>query len=137
MERSPRTIAEANQLLQLGELLTETIRTVIDEWSREKYTKQDASMMGANKEGSREGSHQSSDRPQILPSWRLHQAQRTILAITGALTELVAEPDHRLQEFSAQYWESRDPYCLLQVLLAIFSSERTTVCHLLTLKVLW
>ena len=101
MERFPRKISEVNQLIQLGELLNEAIRTVTDEWSQEKYTKQNGSMTNG------ESRSQPYDKPEILPSWRLHQAQRTILAISGTLTELVAEPHHRLQEFSAQYWEAR------------------------------
>jgi hypothetical protein len=42
-----------------------------------------------------------------LPSRRLHEAQRTILAISGSLNELLIEPANRLQEFAGQFWEAR------------------------------
>ena len=110
MERFPRTISDVSQLVQLGELLTKAIRTVTEEWSQEKFTKQDGSTTSppvAKNKHCRQSDSRPSDKPEILPSWRLHEAQRTILAISGTLTELVAEPYHRLQEFSAQYWEAR------------------------------
>lgn len=45
--------------------------------------------------------------PDILPSRRLYEAQRTLIALTGTLTELVAEPSLRILEVGCQYWESR------------------------------
>jgi hypothetical protein len=110
MERFPRTISDVNQLIQLGELLSKAVRTVTEEWSQEKFSKQDRSTTSApvaKNDRCRDSKSRPSDNPEILPSWRLHEAQRTILAISGTLTELVAEPYHRLQEFSAQYWEAR------------------------------
>jgi hypothetical protein len=110
MERFPRTTSDVEQLVQLGELLNKAIQTVTEEWSQEKFVKQDGSatsVPAAQNEHCRDSDSQPSDRSEILPSWRLHEAQRTILAISGTLTELVAEPYHRLQEFSAQYWEAR------------------------------
>ena len=79
MERSPRTIADANQLIQLGKLLNETIETVIDEWSQEKYPTKNTSLKdptnGTNGvHTAAEASEQTSDSPQVLPSRRLHQA---------------------------------------------------------------
>lgn len=85
MERKPRTAQDAAQLLQLSELLTSSIQTVISEWSDEsKKTPVPA-----------------------IPSHVLFEAQRTILAITGALTELVSEPPSRINEVTSQFWESR------------------------------
>lgn len=54
-----------------------------------------------------EANEQTCDNPHILPSRRLHQAQRTILAISGSLTELMTEPCHRLQELATQFYEAR------------------------------
>lgn len=104
MERFPRTSAEADQLIQMGKLLNEAIQTVTEEWKNEKFSKtQTNGTNGVN--GARgDGTANTAD---ILPSWPLYQAQRTILSLTGALTELVAEPSHRLTELMAEYWESR------------------------------
>lgn len=107
MERFPRTALEADQLVQLGKLLNESIQTVTNEWSREKFTRKDVSMTNGTNGVS---SNEASDKADVLPSWRLHQAQRTILAISGTLTELVIEPQNRLTEFMAQYWEARALY---------------------------
>ncbi|KAL9640082.1 MAG: hypothetical protein Q9164_000517 [Protoblastenia rupestris] len=85
MERSPKTLADAVHLLQVCELLASSTSAVVDEWLKE------------SKDGT----------PGVLPSQRLHDAQRTILAITGSLTELVSEPHSRVIEVACQYWESR------------------------------
>ncbi|KAI0465612.1 S-adenosyl-L-methionine-dependent methyltransferase [Xylaria cf. heliscus] len=42
-----------------------------------------------------------------LPSMPLFNAQRTLLAAAGLLTELVSEPQNRLLEVSSQYFEAR------------------------------
>lgn len=42
-----------------------------------------------------------------LPSRALFDAQRTLLAASGLLTELVSDPSSRLLEVSSQYFESR------------------------------
>lgn len=42
-----------------------------------------------------------------LPSKPLFDAQRTLLAAAGLLTELVSEPSNRLLEVSSQYFEAR------------------------------
>jgi hypothetical protein len=110
MERVPRTLAEASQLIELGKLLNETIPVVINEWSKEKYTDDNGSEAVFNHSNGHDRRHRSTepgDNPQVLPSWRLHQAQRSILAIAGSLVELMAEPYNRLQEFAAQFWEAR------------------------------
>lgn len=92
MERFPPTVNDVVKLTQLGDLLNESIKIVTDEWSNERY---DASQ------------NPGVDNARFLPSKRLHEAQRTILAISGALNEMVIEPFNRLQEFAAQFWESR------------------------------
>lgn len=100
MERFPRTLTDAVRLIQLSNLLKASALTVIDEWAKETECK-----LG---KGSIDPS--SHDSPRLLPSRKLHDAQRTILAVTGALTELVAEPYSRIQEVACQYWESRALY---------------------------
>jgi hypothetical protein len=92
MVRPSKAVADAVHLLQLSELISINIRSVIDAWAKESK---------AEEGGSPDGS------PHILPSHQLHQAQRTILASVGALTELVSEPSIRVIEVACQYWESR------------------------------
>lgn len=107
MERFPKTSAEADQLIQMGKLLNEAIQTVTEEWKKESFSKiQGNGTNGVNGASSNE----YSSTADVLPSWPLHQAQRTILSLTGALTELVIEPPHRLTELMGQYWESRALY---------------------------
>ena len=107
MERIPRTAGDASQLLQLSKLLEETIHTVIDEWSQENNTTENTNSASDTGKIQESGSNGAADNSRVLPSWRLHQAQRTILGIAGVLTELVSEPCNRLQEFAAQFWEAR------------------------------
>ncbi len=106
MERFPRTSAEAEQLIQMGKLLNETIQIVTEEWKKESFPKKE-SLLKKQTNGTNGASSSTAD---ILPSWPLYQAQRMILSLTGALTELVAEPPHRLTELMGQYWESRALY---------------------------
>lgn len=47
------------------------------------------------------------EREGSLPSRPLFEAQRTLLAAAGLLTELVSSPSSRLLEVSSQYFESR------------------------------
>ncbi|KAL9583819.1 MAG: hypothetical protein Q9212_002492, partial [Teloschistes hypoglaucus] len=92
MERPLKTVADAAQLLQISELITSNIRRVIDAWADEAT-----------------GSKDSKDS-KTLPSPALHEAQRTLLAATGTLVELVSEPSVRVLELACQYWESRALY---------------------------
>lgn len=94
MERIPHTVSEQEKLIQLGKLINDNIRIVTEEWEKERNATPAASDVIV-------------DSPKILPSRRLHEAQRTILAASGSLTELVSEPCNRLQEFISQFWESR------------------------------
>ncbi|KAL9038899.1 MAG: hypothetical protein Q9180_002852 [Flavoplaca navasiana] len=84
MDRPPKTLADAVNLLRTCELLTAAVRTVVDEWAKEAQSPSAS-----------------------LPSQDLHEAQRTVLAATGILTELVSEPQSRVVEVACQYWESR------------------------------
>ena len=95
MNRPSKTQADAAQLLQLSELISTNIQSVIDAWAKESRSEDDNSSDGS---------------PHVLPSHQLHQAQRTILASVGALTELVSEPSVRLIELAFQFWESRALY---------------------------
>ena len=97
MERFLKTLPDAVHLLQLSDLLKSSVQIVIDEWAKETELIARPKTAG-------------SDRPQILPSRQLHNAQRTIFAITGSLVELIAEPYSRIQEVGCQYWESRALY---------------------------
>ena len=91
MSRPTKSLSDAAQLLQLSDLFTTNVRTVIKEWAKEQEA--NASNDGAS--------------PDMLPSLRLYEAQRTLLALTGKLTELIAEPSLRIMEVGCQYWESR------------------------------
>ena len=91
MSRIPKTLQDGAQLLELSDLMTTNAQIVIQEWAKELTS--DANNDGAS--------------PKILPSRRLYEAQRTLLAMTGKLTELIAEPSLRILEVGCQYWESR------------------------------
>ena len=91
MERSAKTLSDVAQLLQISDLISTNIRRVINAWSAES-------------------SPSSSPASKILPSLALHEAQRTLLAATGTLAELVSEPSVRVLELGCQYWESRALY---------------------------
>jgi hypothetical protein len=96
--RPPRTLEDANKLLALSELLSSNVRTIIAEWAKESTVSQK----------SQKYSHDAgSDGAYTIPSTALHNAQRTVLGITGSLTELVSEPSLRILELGCQYWESR------------------------------
>lgn len=97
MDRSLKTLPDAVHLLQLSDLLKSSAQVVVDEWANETEYIARAETV-------------SDDNPRILPSRKLHDAQRTIYAITGSLIELVAEPWSRVQEVGCQYWESRALY---------------------------
>ena len=94
MERPTKTTVDIVKLLKTSELLSQSVRTVIEEWSLESSSK----------------SSSGDGAPKILPSRTLHEAQRTILAICGTLTELISEPPSRIIEVACQYWESRALY---------------------------
>lgn len=76
---------ESQKLLQLGSLIQSAIQDFVAQ------------------------THEDSGHPGegTLPSKALFDAQRTLLAAAGTLTEMVSEPQSRLVEVGAQYWESR------------------------------
>lgn len=91
MSRVIKSLADGVRLLQVSHLLTQNIQIVLQEWAAEQKA-------GASNDGA---------PPDILPSRRLYEAQRTLLALTGTLTELIVEPSLRIMEVGCQYWESR------------------------------
>lgn len=92
MERKPKTIHDAAQLLQLSKLLVASVETIVNEWSEEAKL----------------------DKLPELPSKELYEAQRTVLAIGGSLEELVCDPSLRVMEMACQYWETRALYILAE-----------------------
>ncbi|EED12733.1 O-methyltransferase, putative [Talaromyces stipitatus ATCC 10500] len=91
-----RTIQDAYQMLQLLELTQKSIHQIIGEWATEYSTEPSrASKLGTEKKDS------------SLPSRELYEARRTLLAVTGKLVELVADPSERLLEVSSSYNEAR------------------------------
>lgn len=84
-----RPLADAHKLLQLLDLVSGSIRSVIAAWA--------SPASGTTNPAGTEN----------LASWDLFQAQRTLLSATGLLTELVTDPSSRLLEVSSQYNESR------------------------------
>lgn len=97
-----RTIQEAHQLLQLLELTQKSIHQIIGEWAKESST--EPLEKASNKLGTTEKRKDSSSS---LPSRELYEARRTLLAVTGKLVELVADPSERLLEVSSSYNEAR------------------------------
>lgn len=118
MERPLPTVTEASQLLQLSDLLSTTVRTVIDEWGLEHTPRPCPADSKSLDPAS------APDSRRILPSRRLHEAQRTIAAIAGTLTELVAEPSARVIEIGCQYWESRALYVAVERQVPDLLAER-------------
>lgn len=94
MASSP-TVRDVHQLLQLLEVTTQAVRTVINEWSKipsagDKVDDQD----------------KTKAETQILTR-ELFEAKRTLISATGKFVELVATPSERVLEVSSQYNESR------------------------------
>ncbi|CAG8892503.1 unnamed protein product [Penicillium egyptiacum] len=94
MASSP-TVRDVHQLLQLLEVTTQAVRTVINEWSKipsagDKVDDQD----------------KRKAETQILTR-ELFEAKRTLISATGKFVELVATPSERVLEVSSQYNESR------------------------------
>ncbi|KAL8717981.1 MAG: hypothetical protein Q9225_004840 [Loekoesia sp. 1 TL-2023] len=84
-----KSLADAHKLLQLLDLISGSIRSVIAAWASPAS-----------------GTTGSAGNENLI-SWELYQAQRILLSATGVLTELVANPSSRLLEVSSQYNESR------------------------------
>ncbi|GAQ08549.1 beta-lactamase-like protein 2 [Aspergillus lentulus] len=94
MERQPKSLCDAAQLLQTADIISDTVQTIIAEWSAE--------VKASN--GSRK------QNAPTLPSRKLFDAQKTILAAVGKLTELVSDPSARILEVATQFQESRSLY---------------------------
>jgi hypothetical protein len=99
MSPQPKTISDAVQLLQTTELITKAAQTIISEWSND-----------AEKAKKQHLANGASTHAPSLPSHELYDAQRTILAATGKLTELVSDPSIRILEVATQFQESRALY---------------------------
>lgn len=99
MERQPKSLSDAVQLVQTADLISKSAQTVISEWSKESESL-----------GNSASSAQSETPSQVLPSHELFDAQRIILAAVGKLTELVSEPSGRILEVATQFQESRALY---------------------------
>jgi hypothetical protein len=80
----------AANLRKLVKLLDDASNTIIDEWEK-----------GSDAEPA------AADGEITLPSSTLYSAQLVVQAVTGAVVEMVAEPQSRLLEVSSQYFESR------------------------------
>ncbi|RMZ86788.1 hypothetical protein DV736_g5986, partial [Chaetothyriales sp. CBS 134916] len=96
MERFPKSEQEAEKLIQLADLLQDAARMVVGEWKKEEFPTSESA-----------NSFCTQDTSAILPSPALHQAQRSLLAAIGAISELVVEPCSRVQEVACQFFESR------------------------------
>lgn len=99
MQRQAKSLSDVVQLVQIADLISNTVKTIIAEWSREAEELENPA-----------STTHAETPPQILPSYQLFDAQRTILAATGKLTELVSEPSSRILEVATQFQESRALY---------------------------
>ncbi|KAF4229636.1 hypothetical protein CNMCM6457_006269 [Aspergillus fumigatiaffinis] len=89
------TLSDAHQLLQLADLTRDSVHRIIAEWAK----------VPAASPGKQGGP--VDDGEANLPSRELFEAQRTLVATTGKLVELISDPSSRLLEVSSQYNESR------------------------------
>ncbi|KAH1436348.1 hypothetical protein KXX32_006432 [Aspergillus fumigatus] len=94
MERQPKSLCDATQLLETANIISDTVQTIVAEWSAEAKAPQGSGKQNAP----------------MLPSRELFDAQRTILAAVGKLTELVSDPSARILEVATQFQESRSLY---------------------------
>lgn len=99
MSRQAKSLTDAAQLLQTVDLLSKAVNVIVSEWAKESELLEGAAAAGP-----------PTSSAQILPSHELYDAQRTILAATGKLTELVQEPSVRILEVATQFQESRALY---------------------------
>lgn len=86
------TSNRSERLLALADLVHEAARVLVEEWEQED------SQLSLQQAGQQESS---------LPSWKVYDAQRSIVAACGALTEIVHNPQLRLLEVGAGFLESR------------------------------
>jgi hypothetical protein len=88
------SLNDVHQLLQLADLTRDSIHRIIAEWAKIPTSSVNKQTDIAESEAS-------------LPSRELFEAQRTLIAATGKLVELVSSPASRLLEVSSQYNEAR------------------------------
>ena len=81
------------KLYKVVNLLEQAVKEIIEE--RETHTPQTHNAAAPRHQGA------------AIPSHRLFEARKTLLAAMGTLTELVHDPAIRLLELSSQYNESR------------------------------
>ncbi|KAI9672395.1 MAG: hypothetical protein M1817_003417 [Caeruleum heppii] len=84
-----KTVGDAARLLQLVDLISASAKTVINEWA-------EGGEVTVGEDGN-----------SSLMSHEYYEAQRTILAAAGMLTEVVGHPQKRLLELSCQFFEAR------------------------------
>lgn len=99
MSRQAKSLTDATQLLQTVDLLSKAVNVIVSEWAKESELLEGAAAAAP-----------PTSATQSLPSHELYEAQRTILAATGKLTELVQEPSVRILEVATQFQESRALY---------------------------
>ncbi len=109
MNRPLPTVTQKSQLLKLSELLSTTVHTIVEEWGLEREVSASSTSPSTD-----DLSSSSPSTAPALPSPRLYEAQRTIAAIAGKLTELVSEPSARVIEIGCQYWETRALYVAVE-----------------------
>lgn len=97
-ESTMPTLTDAHQLLQLADLTRDSVHRIIGEWAKLPTS-------APGKQGKRSSPGENSEAS--LPSRELFEAQRTLLATTGKLVELISSPSSRLLEVSSQYNEAR------------------------------
>lgn len=84
-----KSVEDAHKLLQLLELVEQSVKNVIKAWANPQVHPEEVSGI------------------ENLATWELFNAQRVLVAASGMFTELVANPSSRLLEVSSQYNESR------------------------------
>ncbi|KAL4995986.1 S-adenosyl-L-methionine-dependent methyltransferase [Aspergillus recurvatus] len=103
MERQPKVLTDAAQLLQTADIISKTVYTVVSEWSKEAEILEPQAKLNGGPTAAK-----------ILPSHELFNAQRTLAAAVGKLTELVSEPGVRILETATQFQESRALYIAVE-----------------------
>lgn len=104
------TLQDAHQLLQLADITRNSINQIIAEWAK----------LPSSSPKEDNGADESE---KTLPSHELFEAQRTLIAATGKLTELVSDPSSRLLEVSSQYNEARCLHIAAVLKIPDFLSE--------------
>lgn len=120
MQRQQKPLKAVYELLQTVDIISANARTIIKEWSSEQNSDGHGLANGVPS-----GSPSSTA---TLPSHALFQAQKTILAAVGKITELVSEPPNRLLEVGTSYWEARCLCIAAERRIPDFLAERGGKC---------